>query len=235
MLGVFTQADALGHTPKQIVEALPSAQPDLSEYSDKLWKNAYERGKAEAEADKDELLKILKMAKFEYEEAWRIITHPTPDVTYADKNRAQVILDTFRDSLGKIIDELSTVQPDHNADSDKKVKGDCIRRQAAVELAMKYCPDDDGAVQCDGDIRGLLDELENLLTAQPETHWIPCSERLPEDGRYLVTRFDFVTNTCFLDILWYEKGVWWNRLYTGDFAVIAWMPLPEPYKGGDSE
>ena len=84
------------------LKALPSAQPDLSEYSDKLWKNAYERGKAEAEADKDELLKILKMAKFEYEEAWRIITHPTPDVTYADKNRAQVILDTFRDSLGKM-------------------------------------------------------------------------------------------------------------------------------------
>lgn len=26
VLGVFTQADALGHTPKQIVEALPSAQ-----------------------------------------------------------------------------------------------------------------------------------------------------------------------------------------------------------------
>ena len=47
-----------------------------------------------------EWLKILKKAKFEYDEAWRIITHPTPDVTYADKNRAQIILDTFRDSLG---------------------------------------------------------------------------------------------------------------------------------------
>lgn len=45
---------------------------------------------------------------------------------------------------------------------------DLISRQAAVELAMKYCPDDDGAVQCDGDIRGLLDELENLPPAQPE-------------------------------------------------------------------
>ena len=81
---------------------LPAVQPDLSGYSSRLWENAYERGKAEAEADKDELLKILKMAKFEYEEAWRIITHPTPDVNYADKNRAQVILDTFRDSLGKM-------------------------------------------------------------------------------------------------------------------------------------
>jgi len=45
-------------------------------------------------------LKILKSAKFEYNEAWRIITHPTPDVTYADKQRAQVILDKFRNSLG---------------------------------------------------------------------------------------------------------------------------------------
>ena len=31
------------------VKDLPSAQPDLSEYSDKLWRNAYERGKAEAQ------------------------------------------------------------------------------------------------------------------------------------------------------------------------------------------
>lgn len=47
-------------------------------------------------------IKILKKAKFEYDEAWRIITHPTPDVTYADRNRAQTILDTFRDSLGRM-------------------------------------------------------------------------------------------------------------------------------------
>ena len=47
-----------------------------------------------------EWMKILKSAKFEYDEAWRTITHPTPDVTYADKQRAQVILDKFRTSLG---------------------------------------------------------------------------------------------------------------------------------------
>jgi len=47
-----------------------------------------------------EWLKILKSAQFEYHEAWRIITCPTPDVTSYDKDRAQVILDTFRDSLG---------------------------------------------------------------------------------------------------------------------------------------
>ena len=49
-------------------------------------------------------LKILKSAKFEYDEAWRILTHTTPDVTYADRDRAQIILDTFRDSLGRLGD-----------------------------------------------------------------------------------------------------------------------------------
>ena len=31
----------------EAVKVLPSADTDLSEYSDKLWKNAYERGKAD--------------------------------------------------------------------------------------------------------------------------------------------------------------------------------------------
>lgn len=49
-----------------------------------------------------EWLKILKKAKFEYDEAWRIITHPTPDVRYPDIDRAKMILDVFRDSLGRM-------------------------------------------------------------------------------------------------------------------------------------
>ena len=60
--------------------------------------------------------------------------------------------------------------------------------------------------------------------------WIPVSERLPsKEGRYMVTRYDYVTNTDFIDILWYEENLWWNRHSTGDYAVTAWMPLPAPY------
>jgi hypothetical protein len=33
------------------IEHAPTIEPDLSSYSDKLWRNAYERGKAEAEAE----------------------------------------------------------------------------------------------------------------------------------------------------------------------------------------
>lgn len=39
------------HLARQMIEELPSAQPDLSEYSDKLWRNAYERGKRDAQPE----------------------------------------------------------------------------------------------------------------------------------------------------------------------------------------
>jgi hypothetical protein len=47
-------------------------------------------------------LRILKKAKFEYDEAWKILTHPTPDVRYPDINRAKMILDVFGNSLGRM-------------------------------------------------------------------------------------------------------------------------------------
>ncbi len=74
-----------------------------------------------------------------------------------------------------------------------------------------------------------IDKVTEALLEQ--TRWIPCSERLPEeDGRYFVTRYDYVTDSPFVDILWYEKRTWWDRRIVGDFAVNAWMPLPEPYE-----
>ena len=36
-----------------VIKRLPSAQPDMSEYSSKLWRNAYERGKRDAQSEED--------------------------------------------------------------------------------------------------------------------------------------------------------------------------------------
>ena len=82
------------------------------------------------------------------------------------------------------------------------------------------------------DIKKVINEQ---ATFEPEQRWIPCSERLPEEGRYFVARHDDVSKTNFTDILWFEKNVWWNRKFTGNFAVFAWMPLPEPYKEGQDD
>lgn len=42
-----------------------------------------------------EWLKILKRVKFEFDEAMRIIYHPTPDVRDSDRKRAYVVIETF--------------------------------------------------------------------------------------------------------------------------------------------
>ena len=47
----FNIEEEYGSAVQEVINGLPSAQPDLSSYSDKLWHNAYERGKAEAEAE----------------------------------------------------------------------------------------------------------------------------------------------------------------------------------------
>jgi len=76
-----------------------------------------------------------------------------------------------------------------------------------------------------------IDAAENALEALPSPQqWIPCSERLPEDGRV---------------VLWCnEHGSVFTTAITARFdnswavgkrhrssRMVAWMPLPEPWKG----
>jgi len=108
---------------------------------------------------------------------------------------------------------------------------DLISRQAAISALCEECSKECNNEPCEFYPCREAEEIERVPPAQPEQRWIPCSERLPKkDGRYQVTRYDYVTNTEFIDILWYEKNLWWNGHSMGDYAVTAWMPLPEPYK-----
>ena len=75
-------------------------------------------------------------------------------------------------------------------------------------------------------------------TVAPVGRWIPCEERMPEEPfGCLVTVMDTepMTGDDFENILPYFVG-WdgeqWNDYdgYQCPFEVLAWMPLPEPYK-----
>lgn len=75
-----------------------------------------------------------------------------------------------------------------------------------------------------------LSAIEGMIAEQPKVgEWIPCSERLPEDGEnVLITIFNDVLN-----IGWFEVGnnIWRTYDYDcDDGQVIAWMPLPPAYK-----
>lgn len=63
--------------------------------------------------------------------------------------------------------------------------------------------------------------------------WIPVTERLPEkEGQYLVS-----CDSCFaIEIATYinDKGdSWFCCDWNHPENVVAWMPLPEPYKEGE--
>ena len=73
--------------------------------------------------------------------------------------------------------------------------------------------------------------------------WIPCSERLPNyNGVYQITRklaegeYNFyISDSAYFDgqNTWHsDNRVNHGRPYLKD--VIAWQPLPEPYKEGES-
>lgn len=95
-----------------------------------------------------------------------------------------------------------------------------------------------------------LDALKVTIKALEQTRWIPVSERLPEKkGTYLVTQKATFTDYVYISVVgyahnlhdvdeydfadkkrsgWYEYDSEWGYRELDD--VIAWMPLPEPYK-----
>ena len=80
--------------------------------------------------------------------------------------------------------------------------------------------------------------VEKLLNKQ----WILCSERFPteeeylkHDGRFIVTDGNRTYEGLFDMYDGLFKKDCFGCVLEEDNCVIAWMPLPEPYKVGDSD
>lgn len=75
-----------------------------------------------------------------------------------------------------------------------------------------------------------MEKLARLEDAEEKDRlgqWIPCSERLPEDNTDVIVCFYSGTVT--------EMRYWGNGIFQGIYehtakTIVAWMPLPEPYK-----
>lgn len=122
---------------------------------------------------------------------------------------------------------------------------DLISRQAAINAYILHTTD---YLVGEKPRRAFTEVLRELPSAQ---QWIPCSERLPEEeGTYIVT-FDKrclredeiqVSDAIWKDNQWqyqmlesFEKRM--PRLVVepiDELKIIAWMPLPEPWRGEEA-
>lgn len=105
-----------------------------------------------------------------------------------------------------------------------------IDADALKERLKEYCIDGDEQAMLWYDLMGIDETIDDAPTIDAVPQWIPCKERLPElDEICLVTEKDGSIRHCYFDsvdpVLFatFEEGMYVRN-------VIAWMPLPEPYK-----
>lgn len=97
---------------------------------------------------------------------------------------------------------------------------------------------DGGCVVNEGMYREVMNTIEKHIVppVTPTQRWIPCSERLPKPSEYVddVAKYYLVQNE-YGDMLVarYIHSGYWKQIYRMEpiaDEIVAWMPLPEPYK-----
>lgn len=90
---------------------------------------------------------------------------------------------------------------------------DLISRRAALDIVFDFAE--------------TPDKMYQQIRELPGIGWVSCNERLPDKaGRYLTTCSKWGTWKVDWNIWVTERKPQW----LWEQGVIAWMPLPEPYK-----
>lgn len=92
---------------------------------------------------------------------------------------------------------------------------------------MKKLADDHQMVLA-SDVLEMIEQLkDDLEQGEKENGWIPCSERLPENGINVIASFSSGTVT---ELRYVANGIFHGIYEYSTKVIVAWRPLPEPYK-----
>lgn len=108
----------------------------------------------------------------------------------------------------------------------------------SMKNSVRSDPFKDGALAAIQEIKEYVQKMENINQAAgiTESKWIPCTERLPENGKLILLSFE---NPVLPTVGKYKTDEEGGAFYIGDddyncanynLFVNAWMPLPEPYR-----
>lgn len=136
----------------------------------------------------------------------------------------------------------------YETEDDTNVHGHCkmdtahtnlISKEEAIEMLkalnmMLRNPDGEPI----SDVCEAIDMATEALSVDVVQGWIPCSERLPKKGEVVLITNGKGNVRCGQyrsehDVRG-DTHYWWWKGKTVE-SVLAWMPLPKPYKGGDAK
>lgn len=99
---------------------------------------------------------------------------------------------------------------------------DCISREYMLKLQRElhgWMPNDKNH-----ELWQKIKDAPSVVPSRETGKWVPVSERLPEDGYWL---WSATSGEVKKDFYWQGH---WELAEKFGYEVVAWMPLPEPYK-----
>lgn len=106
---------------------------------------------------------------------------------------------------------------------------DMIRRQDAIDACRSVADNINSPTDQQIGAEYCLDLIKEIPYTESERKWIPVTESLLEDGERVL-----ITHKGGVSFGWYNGSYWERGAPTNHRplqTVIAWMHLPEPYRG----
>lgn len=130
--------------------------------------------------------------------------------------------------LEKILEEIEDV---------RKI----MKSTVATNCFGKECENDDCTVcVCERVIEIIRSHMEEVNDTNVPSNWIPCSEKLPNEiefqeaycrNQYATEFLVTIKGATRPTTLYFKSNSWFDE-QRNYYKVVAWQPLPEPYKGG---